>query len=76
MIISKTPFRISFVGGGTDLSVFYKKEPGKVLSTSINRYIYVLVKKQRGIVEHNFRINWKHPEFCDSINEIKLPQSL
>ena len=46
MIISRTPFRISFVGGGTDLRSFYTKEPGQVLSTSIDKYIYVLVKRQ------------------------------
>ena len=38
MIISKTPLRISFVGGGTDFEDFFKKSTGKVLSTSINKY--------------------------------------
>ena len=46
MIISRTPFRISFVGGGTDLRSFYAEEPGQVLSTSIDKYIYVVVKRQ------------------------------
>jgi D-glycero-alpha-D-manno-heptose-7-phosphate kinase len=73
VIISKTPFRISFVGGGTDLSVFYKKEPGRVISTSINRYMYVLVKRQTCIVEYKYRINWSSPEFCNSIDEIQHP---
>lgn len=41
MIISKTPFRISFVGGGTDLKSFYKDYPGCVISTSIDKYIYL-----------------------------------
>ncbi|MCK4539868.1 GHMP kinase [Candidatus Parcubacteria bacterium] len=45
MIISKTPLRISFVGGGTDLRAFYKNEPGKVISTAINKYIYICVHK-------------------------------
>lgn len=43
MIISKTPFRISFAGGGSDLSSFYRKEMGAVLSTSINKYIYLAI---------------------------------
>ena len=43
MIISKTPFRISFAGGGSDLPCFYRKETGAVLSTSINKYIYLAI---------------------------------
>jgi len=43
MIISRTPFRISFVGGGTDLRAFYQKEFGQVLRTTINKFIYVPV---------------------------------
>ena len=51
MIISRTPFRISFVGGGTDLRSFYKVDQGQVLSSSIDKYIYVVIKRQVGIVE-------------------------
>ena len=40
MIITRTPFRVSFAGGGTDLRAFYSSEPGKVISTTINKYIY------------------------------------
>jgi D-glycero-alpha-D-manno-heptose-7-phosphate kinase len=73
MIISRTPFRISFVGGGTDLRSFYSKEPGQVLSTSIDKYIYVVVKRQIGIVEHKYRINWSKVEFCNYIEDIEHP---
>ena len=45
MIISKAPFRISFVGGGSDLPIFYKEYGGAVLSSSINQYIYILFKR-------------------------------
>lgn len=45
MIISKTPFRISFVGGGSDLNDFYREEPGSVLCTSIDKYIYLSIHK-------------------------------
>ena len=54
MIISRTPFRISFVGGGTDLRSFYSEEPGQVLSMSIDKYIYVVVRRQIGIVEYKY----------------------
>ena len=73
MIITRTPFRISFVGGGTDLREFYTKESGRVLSTSIDKYIYVVIKRQIGIVEHKYRVNWSKVEFCDHINDIEHP---
>ena len=73
MIITRTPFRISFAGGGTDLKAYYTKEAGKVISTSIDKYIYVVVKRQIGIVEHKYRINWRKVEFKDSIDEIEHP---
>jgi D-glycero-alpha-D-manno-heptose-7-phosphate kinase len=73
MIISRTPFRISFVGGGTDLRSFYSEEPGQVISTSIDKYIYVVVKRQIGIVEFKYRINWSQVEFCNRIEDIEHP---
>ena len=73
MIITRTPFRISFAGGGTDLKAYYSKEPGKVISTSIDKYIYVVIKRQIGIVEHKYRINWSKVEFKDTIDQIEHP---
>ena len=46
MIISRTPLRISFVGGGTDMQYFYQRETGMVISASIDKYIYIIVKKK------------------------------
>lgn len=73
MIISRTPYRISLVGGGTDLRSFYQKEPGQVLSTTIDKFLYVVVKRQIGIVEFKYRINWSRVEFRNSIDEIEHP---
>jgi D-glycero-alpha-D-manno-heptose-7-phosphate kinase len=73
MIITRTPFRISFAGGGTDLKAYYTKEEGKVISTSIDKYIYVVIKRQIGIVEHKYRVNWSKVEFKNSINDIEHP---
>lgn len=73
MIITRTPFRISFFGGGSDLRNFYKKTNGEVLSAAIDKYLYVVVKKKLGIVEHKYRINWSKVEFTNSINKIKNP---
>ena len=73
MIISRTPFRMSFVGGGTDLELYYAKEDGMVLSTSIDKYIYVVVKRQVAIVEYKYRINWSTVEFKNRIEDIEHP---
>ena len=73
MIISKTPLRVSFVGGGTDIREYYKSSFGAVLSSAINKYVYVAVKKQQDFVDFKFRINWSETEFCNSVNEIKHP---
>jgi len=73
MIITRTPLRISFVGGGTDIREYYQHSNGQVLSTGINKYVYVIVKKQLGIVENKYRINWSQIEFRDHIDEINHP---
>lgn len=73
MIISRTPFRISFAGGGTDLRSFYAHEPGLVLSTSIDKYLYVIMRRQLGLVEFKYRVNYSTVEFCHTIDEIKHP---
>ena len=73
MIITRTPFRMSFMGGGTDIKSFYKNYPGKVISTTINKYLYIMVREQLGIVEHKYRINWSRVEFKDKINDIEHP---
>jgi D-glycero-alpha-D-manno-heptose-7-phosphate kinase len=73
MIISRTPFRVSFVGGGTDLKSFYEHEDGMVLSTTIDKYIYVTVHKQVGVVESKYRVGWSKVEFKDEIDDIEHP---
>ena len=73
MIISRTPLRVSFVGGGTDLAGFYQQEYGQVLSTSIDKYLYVAVKRQLQIVEHRFRVSWSKIEFRDRVEDIEHP---
>jgi len=68
MIISQTPFRISFVGGGTDLPLFYKKISGRVLSTTINKYIFVIIKKS---YSDEVILNYFKKEIVKNINDIK-----
>ncbi len=73
MIISRTPLRISFVGGGTDIRKYYEKETGGVLSTTIDKYLYVAVKQQLDFVDYKYRINWEKTEFKNEIDEIEHP---
>jgi len=73
MIISRTPFRVSFVGGGTDLRSFYADEPGLVISTSIDKYLYVVLRRQIGLVESKYRINYSKVEYCGKIDDIEHP---
>ncbi|MBI5245417.1 MAG: GHMP kinase [Elusimicrobia bacterium] len=74
MIISKTPLRISFAGGGTDLPSFYKSNGyGAVLSTSINSYIYVTVKKHTALFNERIRLNYSESELLDARDKVKNP---
>jgi D-glycero-alpha-D-manno-heptose-7-phosphate kinase len=70
MIISKTPLRMSWVGGGSDLPAFYKEEMGAVLSTTINKYVYIALNKK---FDNKIRLNYSKTEEVDSIDEIEHP---
>lgn len=71
MIITRSPLRVSFAGGGTDIPAFYRKYgPGVVVSTSINRYVYVTVnQKFDGKVSVRYRVH----EMVDHVSELKHP---
>ena len=74
MIISKTPLRISFFGGGTDLPSFYKsKDYGAVLSAGIDSYIYVTIKKHSELFLEKYRLQYSETELGDNFNNIKNP---
>ncbi len=70
MIITRTPFRISFAGGGSDLEVFHSKEPGAVLLTAIDKYMYLTVKERFG---NSFRVSYSKTELTDSVDQIVHP---
>ena len=74
MIISKTPLRISFAGGGTDLRSYYKHNRyGAVLSTSINKYLYVTIKTQSPLFKEKYRLNYSETELVDELEQINNP---
>lgn len=68
MVISQTPLRVSFLGGGTDLSVFYEVEDGCVVSSSIDKYVYVIVKKR---FDDLIVLNYSRKEVVEDVDEIK-----
>jgi D-glycero-alpha-D-manno-heptose-7-phosphate kinase len=73
MIISRTPFRISFFGGGTDLPQWYRENEGVVLSTTIDKYCYVNVRIFPEFFDHKHRIVYSEQERVNKSNEIKHP---
>lgn len=71
MIISKTPLRISFCGGGSDLPSFYKKHGGCVLSTAIDKYIYI--SSVKSFNESVTQLKYSEVETTTDVNKIKHP---
>jgi len=71
MIITRTPFRVSFIGGGSDLKSFYSKSKGAVLSTSIDKYMYI--SSHPFFNRKAFQLKYSKTELANSINEIKHP---
>ena len=73
MIITKTPFRISFFGGGTDYPGWYKLHGGAVLATTINKYCYISLRELPPFFEHKHRIVYSKIENVQDIQEIEHP---
>jgi D-glycero-alpha-D-manno-heptose-7-phosphate kinase len=73
MIITKTPYRISFFGGGTDYHTWYENHGGSVLSTSINHYSYIIIRSLPKFFDYNYKISWREIEYVNSFEEIKHP---
>ncbi len=70
MIISRTPLRMSFVGGGSDLPVFYRKYGGAVVSTAINQFVYITVNKK---FDQKIRVSYSKTEEARTVDKIKHP---
>jgi len=70
MILSKTPLRMSYVGGGSDLPAFYREEPGAVLSTSIDKYMYIAVNRK---FDGRIRVSYTRTEEAETPSQIEHP---
>ncbi len=73
MIISRTPFRISFFGGGTDFPIWYKDNVSKVINVAINKYCYVNVRKLPPFFKFKYRLRYHLTEESKFISKIKHP---
>ena len=73
MIITRTPFRVSFFGGGTDFPIWYRQHGGAVLTTTIDKYCYISCRKLPPFFEHKHRIIYSQMESVRDTSEIKHP---
>ena len=70
MIISRTPFRVSFAGGGTDLAAFYRETNGAVTSTTIDKYMYITVNTR---FDDTIRVSYRKTETVSNVEELEHP---
>ncbi len=73
MILTRTPFRISFFGGGTDYPTWFKTHEGAVLSTTIDKYCYVLCRPLPPFFDSSVRVVWSKVELANDIQDIEHP---
>jgi len=73
MIISRTPFRISFFGGGTDYPAWYRQHGGAVLAATINKFCYLTCRYLPPFFEHRIRVVYSKIESCQKVDEIMHP---
>lgn len=73
MIISRTPFRVSLFGGGTDYPIWYEKNGGITISSTINKYAYITVRELPPFFDYKHRIQYYKKEEVNSLEEIQHP---
>jgi D-glycero-alpha-D-manno-heptose-7-phosphate kinase len=73
VIITRTPFRVSFFGGGTDYPAWYREHGGAVLTSSIDKYCYITARFLPPFFEHRHRIVWSKVELAEMVDRIEHP---
>ena len=71
IVATRTPLRVSFFGGGTDLPDYYRRGYGAVVSTTIDKYVYVTIKPHGELFDEIFRLNYSKTEQATSVDEIE-----
>src|SRR5262245_34170508 len=73
MIITRTPVRVSFLGGGTDYPSHFTRHGGRTLGVAINKYSYLMVKRLAPFFEYSIRVGYSRTELAKSLEEIRHP---
>ncbi|MFH0823627.1 MAG: hypothetical protein V2B18_12815 [Pseudomonadota bacterium] len=73
MIITRTPLRISFCGGGTDLRSYYRCGQGAVVSSAVNKYVYITVNRLSRYFSNRILLKYSSTELVDSVDQVKHP---
>lgn len=73
MLITRTPLRVSFLGGGSDYLRFFEQSPGHVLGTTVNLYVYVSIVEQSKFSQPNFRLSYSTNEEVDRVEDFRHP---
>lgn len=73
MIISRTPYRLSFFGGGTDYPAWYREHGGAVVGVTIDKYSYITCRHLPPFFEHRFCVMYSKTEYCQTIEQISHP---
>jgi D-glycero-alpha-D-manno-heptose-7-phosphate kinase len=73
VIISRTPVRISFFGGGTDYREYYREKSGAVLGTTINKYVYVSINRLSKFFDYKIRVGYSKAELVNRVEDIAHP---
>ncbi len=73
MIITKTPYRVSFFGGGTDFPLWFREHGGRVISTSINKYCYITCRRKPAFFPHKHRFVYSEIEDVNEISATRHP---
>jgi len=68
MIVVRTPLRLSFFGGGTDFAGYYRRQGGTVVSTAIDKYVFVIVKER---FDEKIYVNYSQKEIVDRVDDLK-----
>jgi D-glycero-alpha-D-manno-heptose-7-phosphate kinase len=71
IVLTRTPLRVSFAGGGTDLAAFYEHDDGAVFSTTIDKYVYVTVKRHGPVFDERIRLNYSVSEAVGEVDAIR-----
>jgi D-glycero-alpha-D-manno-heptose-7-phosphate kinase len=71
IVVTRTPLRVSFAGGGTDLATYYEADHGAVFSSTIDKYVYVTVKRHGPVFDEKVRLNYSASESVASIDAIR-----